>query len=126
MQNATELKQALSGFHGTEKWHRWSILAPKCLLTDGAKYLADHAGAYWLMDIIASWQRRLIQNEEYFQVWQIKTTDGSAVLTCSDGNYNQLVHQDIPSTDFPLVSCKLYASFDFDGDYTIIFLPTEY
>ena len=35
----------LSQFKGTERYYR---LNRRCLITDGAKYLADEAGAYWL------------------------------------------------------------------------------
>ena len=41
----------LALFTGTQHYYR---LARKHLLTDGTKYLADAAGAYWLMDAIAS------------------------------------------------------------------------
>jgi hypothetical protein len=42
----------LSNFIGTEKYYR---LTRKHLLTDGTKYLAEAAGAYWLMEAIASY-----------------------------------------------------------------------
>jgi hypothetical protein len=49
----------LAGFTGTTKWHRWSPLFPKMVMTDGALYVAENAGkhgAFWLMDAIASYQ----------------------------------------------------------------------
>lgn len=36
----------LSHFTETEHYYR---LNRRCLITDGAKYLADEAGAYWLL-----------------------------------------------------------------------------
>lgn len=41
-----ELRQNLSRFSGTEHYYRTH---PGVLATDGAKYLADQAGAYWLL-----------------------------------------------------------------------------
>jgi len=51
---AEQIELSLSGFIGTEAYHRFNALCPKVVLTDGAKYLADQAEAYWLMDIIGS------------------------------------------------------------------------
>ena len=42
----------LQRFTGTEQWYRHA-LNPKVLFTDGAKHVADHGGAYWLLDEIA-------------------------------------------------------------------------
>ena len=42
----------LSLFTGTEHYYR---INRKCLLTDGTKYLAEGAGAFWLMDAAASY-----------------------------------------------------------------------
>ena len=63
---AYELEIELGHFTGTMEWHKWSILYPRFVLTDGAKYLADKAGAYWLMDIIGSYQPRLLSAGEHF------------------------------------------------------------
>lgn len=46
-----ELHRNLAGFSGTERYYRTH---PGLLATDGTKYLADQAGAYWLLDIIWS------------------------------------------------------------------------
>jgi hypothetical protein len=42
----------LRHFTGSENWYRHS-LNPTVLYTDGAKHVADTAGAYWLLDEIA-------------------------------------------------------------------------
>src|SRR5882757_828930 len=42
----------LAQFTGTEHWYRHA-LNRNVLFTDGAKYVADQAGAYWLLDEIA-------------------------------------------------------------------------
>jgi hypothetical protein len=47
-------------------------LVPGITFTDGAKYVADDAGAYWLLDEIALAQRyeKKVSGEE-FQVWKL-------------------------------------------------------
>ena len=47
------MKNDLAQFTGTEAYYRY---VGGTLLTDGTKYLANEAGAYWLMDLIASYQ----------------------------------------------------------------------
>lgn len=53
MTNRKSLSPAdLDQFTGSENWHRhWCNR--HVTYTDGAKYLADNAGAYWLLDEIA-------------------------------------------------------------------------
>jgi hypothetical protein len=115
----------LDGFTGTEEYHRWSILFPY-VMTDGAKYLADNAGAYWLMDAIASWQTDTKVKREPFQVWELLHFKETEVerehweLTCDDGNDHMRTKQVIEYSDFPMESIKLYF---IEG---VILLPSEY
>lgn len=119
MKNAQEITTSLRQFSGTLEYHRWSALFRQ-VLTDGAKYLADSAECYWLMDIIASAQ--FIQNvsREDFQSWTIKVRNNSAIVTCDDGNGNVVYTQEIEYTDFPLPECKLFFTDN------VILLPSEY
>ncbi len=84
----TLTKADLAQFTGSETWHRHGIVRD-VLFTDGAKHVADAAGAYWLLDEIALAQRykRRVAAEE-FQVWTLKVKDRKATLTCDDGNGN--------------------------------------
>lgn len=128
--DAAELSENLPYFIGSDDVHRWSILFPRFFLSDGAKFLADNAGggAYWLMDLIASYQPRLIKRGERFQVWTIKRKPGTseASVYCTDGNAHDkyLVRQKILYTDFPLDKFQLYAIWD--GSALVIKLPNEY
>ena len=111
----------LRQFTGTENWYRHGINR-NVVFTDGAKYVADHGGAYWLLDAIAIAQHRErdVAFEE-FQVWKLKVNaDRSATLTCDNGNGNIVYTQRTPFTDFPLDAIKLYFT-----DNTIL-LPSEY
>lgn len=122
--SAHELETSLAHFTGTDSYTRWSMLYPKFLLTDGALYLARNAEAFWLMDVIGSYQRKLLRTGETFQVWTLTVKNDEGVVICDDGNGKVLVRQRIPYTDFPLASIKLYASWD--GSNLVILLPSEY
>jgi hypothetical protein len=50
----------LAQFTGSEQWYRHRIVRD-VLFTDGAKYVADAGGAYWLLDEIAFAQRGVNQ-----------------------------------------------------------------
>ncbi len=108
-------------FSGSENWYRHS-LNRKVLYTDGAQYLAEQGGAYWLLDSIAIAQTHVkaVKAEE-FQVWTLKVNpDSTALLTCDDGNKNIVYKQSIPFTDFPLPEVKLYFTNN------VIMLTSEY
>ena len=132
-QLAAELAAELPHFTGTEEYHRivypW-LCNTDFLLTDGAKHLADKAGvisgtAYWLIDILASYQREKPVKEEPFQVWKLTVKESVGKVTCDDGNGRILVSQDIPFVDFALDEATLYVSSD-EYNGIIVMLPSEY
>lgn len=111
--------------NGTNEWHRWSVLFPKDLLTDGAKAVADLCQAPWLMDLIGSWQHEPKVKREEFQSWYILVVEGEpppkpwpgpgealeecgnrwAWVWCEDGHDTDksvVTVQLVPMTDFPL------------------------
>jgi len=114
-------KSDLAQFTGSENWHRHGINRA-VLFTDGAKYVADQAGAYWLLDeiaIIQPYDARL--KAEEFQVWELAVNaDQTGVLTCEDGNDNVVYAKEIEYTDFPLDGITLYFTNN------TILLPREY
>src|SRR5271170_5145996 len=93
----------LMQFTGSEYWYRHGINR-NVTFTDGAKFVADEGGAYWLLDIIAICQQheKVVSGEE-FQVWKLKVNeDRTATLVCDDGNDNVVFTQHIEFTDFLL------------------------
>jgi hypothetical protein len=119
--NAELIKSDLSQFSGSENWYRHGINR-KVLFTDGAKYVADEGGAYWLLDEIAIVQphNKAVAAEE-FQVWKLTVRpDRTATLTCDDGNGRIVFTKEIEFTDFPLDEIKLYFTDN------VILLPSEY
>ena len=120
----TELEQ----FTGSEHLYRWSAIT-RSLLTDGTKYLADTAGAYWLFDAIDSHltTRGLTENTEFVVARLVRTPGEHATdaeLLLDDGNGVIFATQKIPFTDFPLPEVKTYAAWNGQG-WTHM-LPSEY
>lgn len=130
----TELKNELSQFTGTAGYTRYSpALFPNVLLTDGAKFLAEAAGAYWLMDVVASHLSSLVEGES-FVIAHLRTYMGehgrSAYFTLSrdldeDEPIEVYAQQAVDYTDFPLDEVTLYVARD-DAKTWIVLLPSEY
>lgn len=121
----------LSQFTGTEHYFRHF---GGLLYTDGVKYLADKAGAFWLLDAIASYQSTIMRggNEalKEYQFWTLEVnTDKSAVLYCqADAGEPRTIEQAIEFTDFPLAQIRLWGTRqDVEGkQYIVLMLPSEY
>jgi len=126
-EQVSELESSLSYFNGTEQYHRWSILFRNHVLTDGAKYLAEKAGAYWLMDAIASHHRSCMKDPmlQGMQFWSLSVKDNKATLICERDTDNIAIKQKIPFTDFPLSKITLYCA-PLDQSNYVIMLPSEY
>lgn len=122
MSDKPRITQAdLRQFTGTENWYRHG-LNRAVLFTDGAKYLADTCGAYWLLDEIALLQlsEKHVVAEE-FQAWKLTVhPNHTALLVCEDGNDRAVFSKKIDFTDFPLDSVILW----YTGN--TILLPSEY
>lgn len=116
----------LSGFTGSGEFTRFNGLTPRTLATEGATFLAEKVGAFWLLDEIALGQRGKVAAQE-FQVWELivdKDTN-KARLIVEDGNDNVVRSKRIPFTDFPAPGIKLWAARNELGGVTIM-LPSEY
>ena len=66
----------LGFFTGTTAYH---LHAPLVLLTDGAKYVAEHAEAYWLMDAITGYLLELANLEHFFCITYSHGSIGAAM-----------------------------------------------
>ena len=130
MSKPTLTESDLWQFTGTEHWYRHALVR-NVSFTDGTKYLADHAGAYWLLDIIAIAQAytATVATED-FQAWRLTVNaNASATVVCTDGNDKERYRQVIPFTDFPLPDITLYCCRDGAlgrGIDWVILLPREY
>jgi hypothetical protein len=113
----------LAQFTGTTQWYQHWL--EKFTYTDGVKYLADEAKAYWLLDAIASHQTMLLLSDEMlreFQIWILKVNleDKTAKLICERDTDDVALTQEIDYTTFPLAEVKLYLSNE------VLMLTSEY
>lgn len=69
------LLEQLAYFTGTEKYHR---IAPTVVLTDGAVFLAEQAGAFWLFDLYHSHLACSIDKAEEFTVLTLTVNNHTA------------------------------------------------
>lgn len=111
----------MANFTGTETWFRHG-LARRILYTEGVRYVAETAGAYWLLDEVAFNQTRPKLRREPFQVWTLtrNKTGNGAMLRCADGNKAALFSKRIEYTDFPEPEITLWLTDN------VILLPSEY
>ena len=111
----------LAQFTGSECFYRhW--LAHRIVFTEGVKYVADMAAAYWLLDDIVFAQRLKRVLAEEFQLWRLRVdfADSTARLVCEDGDGNRVFAKRIEYTDFPLEEIVFYFV---NGT---VLLPSEY
>ncbi len=109
-------KNDLLFFCGTTRyyWH-WSR---KLVFTDGIKFLSENAGAYWLIDLVASYQPLSADKHQY---WTLKIEDGKYCAECQDYEGKILARQIIEYSDFP-VDLLPFTCYLRDR---VLFLPTE-
>lgn len=110
----------LAYFTGTEHYYR---VSPSTVITDGCKYLAENAGAFWLLDAVASYLPQFTGREEFITA-KLTVTNASADLVLDNGNGHVLDRQHIAFTDFPLAAITLYACWG--GEFWVLMLPSEY
>jgi hypothetical protein len=124
-QSAADLESTLDQFYGTENLTRWSPIS-RSVLSDGALYLAENAGAYWLFDAIDSHLTTRGANDltEFTVARLRRLPNDAAELTLDDGNGTIYATQRIAFTDFPLAGIELFATYNGTG-WTHL-LPSEY
>jgi hypothetical protein len=115
-----KLRHALSQFTATDNLYQH--ISGLFTYTDGVRFLADSVGAYWLLDLIASWQKRARKNYELsqLQIWELRVrSDRTATADILIDEGIPVYQQLIKFSDFPLDYLKLYL----EGD--VLMLPTE-
>ena len=132
-QIANKLKANLPQFTGDLDRYRHAFNR-SLIYTPGVQYLAEQAGAYWLIDAIASHVGskaflQAVTNDPRIQdlhFWKLKVgEDGSAHLTaCVDSGEQPFITQQIPFSDFPLEEIDLWVGYD--GQHYTLYLPSEH
>ena len=112
------LETELSQFTGTENYYKhWT---GRLVNTDGVQFVAEKYGAFWLIDILNSYNPVKGEGMDEFQLWELVVKDDSAVITCrADTDEPAIITQIIPYTDFP-ESITLYV------ENGVILLPSEH
>lgn len=120
MLKAEEIRDSLAQFSGSENRYRhWSDL----VFTDGIKYMAESCQAYWLIEVIASYQHLFRKDPMLgqIQLWTLhKVEKGGWELICERDSGDVAIRQIIEFSDFPLDEIKIYVA-----NQTIM-LPSEY
>lgn len=113
-------KNHLTHFTGSEQYYEYKFLNLTMLLTEGANFVREEGKAYWLIDMICSFQPALRKKE--FQTWTLKYQgEGKGwKMTATDGNKRILAEQEFAFSDFPLKEFVLWV----EGN--VILLPSEH
>jgi hypothetical protein len=130
-QKAKEINDGLTQFYGTEHYYAVSPLFRGVVMTDGARWLAEKANCFWLMELIASYQPRCKKDKSCIdiQFWRIEVKpDHSCSVICDRDSNDEFLRQEIPFTDFPLDSFKIWVEAGACGGkpVMVILLPSEH
>lgn len=110
----------LFGFTGTENYYRHPF--SKSVYTDGVKYFADEAGAYWFIDFVMSECQSLVRREGFLTI-ELKVKDGQAIIEVRDGDGIIFVERRVDYTDCPEGKYKFYYIL---GEPTVLLVASEY
>lgn len=127
-QTREEIEAALPYFTGSEQFFSLRP-ALNALLTEGTKYLADAAGAFWLMTDLGATATVKLKHQPFLSaILKLEEPQGNrqpATVTITDGNENVLHVQKYEDTDFPLPEAHLYIADNEEGGRTLM-LTSEY
>lgn len=123
MNKLSDLKTELSKFTGTEDWF-FNPLYRTMKYTDGIKYFAEKAGAYWFLDIIGTEYYPKTTGDkpawDYFLAIKMDVEESKAKITVTDGNETTFATKVIPYTDCPEGEWNFYLTDN------VLLLPSEY
>lgn len=114
----TNLVAELRQFTGTTQYH-YNPLYPWMQYTDGVKYFANKAGAYWFLDVVGTELRNLTKKEQFMTVDYI-VRDGKGQILVTDGNDTVLWNRSSIFTDTP------EGVYRFFLQHNVFMLNTEY
>lgn len=127
------LVEQLRQFTGSELFYRHPFNR-QVVYTEGVRFLAEQAEAFWLIDAIASYfgtprMRAAIAADgrlEDLQFWSLRVEpNGRACLVCqADSGEPAAIVQNVPFTDFPLARIDVWAGFN--GEFWTLYLPSEH
>lgn len=116
-----ELKKELNYFYGTENYYKNNLM--RIRYTDGVKFFAEAAGAYWFLQEVNNGYVRLLMKMpksmlEFLNI-KVVSKNRKAVITIADGDKVYFTRR-ISFTDMPEGEWEFYLIND------IMLLPSEY
>ena len=109
----------LSGFTGTEKYHKTFLFNPKLVHTDGVQYFANEAVFFFFNDMLSTEIDTKTKNEPFIVI-TFKANDGKGSVKAEDGNDHRLFQKKIPYTDCPDGEYRFYLTDN------VLMLTSEY
>jgi len=128
--SGAELEEMLANYYGSETFTRY---LGDLVLTEGVLAMAEAVGAFWLLDLIWSYQPKLRSDEQTreMQFWTLTVgEDKSAVATCERDTDDVVIRQKIEFTDFPKTAKPIRIWVERAGDpdgktFYVVMLPSE-
>ena len=117
-QNA--LRAELRQFTGSTEFYRHFTNA--IIYTEGVKFIAERARLYWLIDLIASFQPRVLKDAALceFQLWELRIANGKAVVVCLRDSEDEAFRFPLKLADSALDFVRLYV------ENGTLMLPSEH
>jgi len=127
---AEEIRAALKQFCGSAEVYRFSSLLPDVAVTEGVKYLAEAAGAHWLLNDIGfemMFNPSTFYNTDEF-AWQLTVNNGAGTLAVLDYRGREICSKSYSYTSFPLEKVTIMSALSEYANgkkFYILYLPSE-
>ena len=109
-----KVEEIMNSSTGTEKYYR-PFFFNTMVYTDGVRTFAEQCQAYWVIDLVNSYMKKIQNNHRRTGEWmyfiQLKVKDSKASVRIYrevDEKKKTVVRQDIYYTDLPNVDLKFY------------------
>ena len=111
MKTRIEIENSLAQCSETEGYRfNYITKAVGMVYTDGVKLMMDLCEANWIIDIIASYQKKAMKDDMLrdMQFWTLTVEDNEATIICERDTGDVAYKQEISFTDFPLSEIKIW------------------
>lgn len=109
-----KVEEIMNSSTGTEKYYR-PFFFNTMVYTDGVRTFAEQCQAYWVIDLVNSYMKKIQNNHRRTREWmyfvQLKVKDSKASVRIYrevDEKKKTVARLDIPYTDLPNVNIKFY------------------
>lgn len=119
MNRSEQLVLELAQFIGSDQ-HHYNPLYRWMNYTDGVRYFANKAGAFWLLDVIGTELHKLANAHDFLSITFSVYADGLAYITVTDGDNLELWKKWLDYTDCPVGTWKFFLTNN------VLMLTSEY